>query len=79
MLTTGLIAAIVGTVLAVALLGYVVGYGNGKRAERRRWQRRISGEAREVGRTLATVRRALNANTAERPYQPPKADLARAD
>jgi hypothetical protein len=77
--TTGLIAAIVGTVLGVALLGYMVGYVNGKRAERRRWQRRISGETREVGRTLATVRRALNANTAEQPHQPPKADLARAD
>ena len=79
MVTTGLIAAVVGTALGVALLGYVAGYANGKRAERRRWQRRISGQAREVGRTLATVRRALNANAAEQPYQPPKADLARAD
>jgi hypothetical protein len=67
MVTTGLIAAVVGTALGVALLGYVAGYVTGKRAERRRWQRRISGEAREVGRTLATVRRALNANTAEQP------------
>lgn len=65
-MTSGLgIAAFVGIAL---VLGYVVGHITGKQAERRRWQRRISGEAREVGRTLATVRRALGAsNTAGQP------------
>jgi hypothetical protein len=61
------IAAFVGIGLSVGLLGHIVGYINGKRVERRRWQRRLSGETREVSRTLATVRRALNAHTAEQP------------
>jgi hypothetical protein len=53
------IAALVGVVFAAGVFGYMVGRRAGKRDERRHWERRITGEAREVGRTLTIVRRAL--------------------
>jgi hypothetical protein len=57
------IAAFVGVVFGVGvfcyLFGYRVGRRAGKRDERRHWERRVTGDAREVDRTLTIVRRAL--------------------
>jgi membrane protein DedA with SNARE-associated domain len=53
------LVAFVGIVLGGGVLGYLVGRITGKRAERRHWERRIAGEARELGRTRAIIRRAL--------------------
>ena len=53
------VAAFVGIVLGASVLSYLLGRVTGKRAERRRWQRRIAGEARELGRTRAMISRAL--------------------
>jgi len=41
------------------VLSYLLGRVTGKRAERRRWKRRIAGEVRELGRTRAMIHRAL--------------------
>jgi membrane protein DedA with SNARE-associated domain len=41
------------------IAGYLVGRITGKKAERRRWDGHIAGEARNVSQTLANVRRAL--------------------
>jgi hypothetical protein len=48
-----------GLVLGVGVLSYLLGRLTGKRAERRRWKRRIAGQARELGRTRAMIHRAL--------------------
>jgi hypothetical protein len=53
------VAAFVGIVLGASVLSYLLGRVTGKRAERRRWERRIAGQARELGRTRANIRRAL--------------------
>jgi membrane protein DedA with SNARE-associated domain len=57
------IAAFVGVVFGAGVFGYMVGYMVGRRAgkrdERRHWERRVTGDAREVDRTLTIVRRAL--------------------
>jgi membrane protein DedA with SNARE-associated domain len=54
-----LVVAFVGIVLGVSVLSYLLGRITGKRAERRRWKRRIAGEVRELGRTRAMIHRAL--------------------
>ncbi|MFL4970468.1 MAG: hypothetical protein ACJ8D4_02460 [Xanthobacteraceae bacterium] len=53
------VVAVVGIVLGVSVLSYLLGRVTGKRAERRRWKRRIAGEVRELGRTRAMIHRAL--------------------
>ena len=53
------VVAVVGVVLGVSVLSYLLGRVTGKRAERRRWTRRIAGEVRELGRTRAMIHRAL--------------------
>jgi len=53
------VVAVVGIVLGVGVLSYLLGRVTGKRAERRRWKRRIAGEVRELGRTRAMIHRAL--------------------
>ena len=46
-------------VLGAGVLGYLAGRLTGKRAERRRWEQRIAGQVRELGRTRDIVHRAL--------------------
>ncbi|MFL6805920.1 MAG: hypothetical protein ACJ8FM_18225 [Xanthobacteraceae bacterium] len=53
------VVAVAGIVLGVSVLSYLLGRVTGKRAERRRWKRRIAGEVRELGRTRAMIHRAL--------------------
>ena len=60
MVTGGLaIAAFGGIAIAAGVAGYLAGRYIGKRSERRRWERRIAGEARALGRARLTIRRAL--------------------
>lgn len=58
MSSISLVAFIV-LVLGAGVLGYLAGWLTGKRAERRRWERRIAGQIRELGRTRDIVHRAL--------------------
>jgi hypothetical protein len=53
------IAAFLGVVFGAGVFGYMVGRRAGRRDERRHWERSITGDAREVDRTLTIVRRAL--------------------
>jgi hypothetical protein len=53
------VVAFVGIVLGVSVLSSLIGRVTGKRAERRRWKRRIAGEVRELSRTRAIIHRAL--------------------
>jgi hypothetical protein len=53
------VAAVVGIVLGASVLSYLIGRVTGKRAERRRWQQRIAGQARKLGHTRDIIRRAL--------------------
>jgi membrane protein DedA with SNARE-associated domain len=53
------VAAFAGVVFGAGLFGYMLGRRAGKRDERRHWERRVTGDAREVDRTLTIVRRAL--------------------
>jgi len=57
------IAAFVGVVFGAGVGGYVFGHMVGRRAgkrdERRHWERRITAETGDLGRTLTIVRRAL--------------------
>jgi len=53
------VGAFVLVVLVASALGYLLGHFSGTRSERRRWQRRIADEVRELGRARAVVRRAL--------------------
>jgi hypothetical protein len=46
-------------VLGAGVLGYLAGLFTGRRAERRRWEQRIAGQIRELGRTRDIVHRAL--------------------
>ena len=47
------------------VLGYVLGRVTGRRAERRRWERRIAGAARDLNHTRGIIRRALDKDRAE--------------
>jgi membrane protein DedA with SNARE-associated domain len=53
------VVAFVGVVFGVGVLSYLLGRVTGKRAERRRWRRRIAGQARALGRTRAMIHRVL--------------------
>jgi membrane protein DedA with SNARE-associated domain len=53
------VGAFVGIVLGASVLSYLLGRVTGERAERRLWERRIAGEVRELDRTRAIIRRAL--------------------
>jgi membrane protein DedA with SNARE-associated domain len=53
------VVAFVGIVLGVSVLSYLLGRVTGRRAERRRWKRRIAGEVRQLGRARAIIHRAL--------------------
>jgi membrane protein DedA with SNARE-associated domain len=61
MITVGVSGGVViGAVLLGAIvLAYLLGRRVGRRAERRRWEHRIAGEARKLGRARDAVRRAL--------------------
>jgi hypothetical protein len=62
MMTISTSTVAVGTVVLVGaiVLAYRLGWGAGRRAERRRWERRISGQARKLGHARDAVRRALD-------------------
>src|SRR5262245_16479228 len=67
------IAALAGVAIVAALVGYLVGRASGKRAERRHWERIIASQTRELGRTRANIRRALQGSSdqsAKRPERP---------
>jgi hypothetical protein len=53
------VGVLVGLVLGAGVVGYLIGRRAGRRAERRRWQQHVAGEARELDRTRALIRRAL--------------------
>jgi hypothetical protein len=60
MVTGGLaIAAFGGIAIAAGVAGYLAGRYIGRRSERRRWERRMVGEAQALGRTRLMIRRAL--------------------
>jgi predicted LPLAT superfamily acyltransferase len=61
MITVGISGGVViGAVLLGAIvLAYLLGRRVGRRAERRRWEHRIAGQARKLGRARDVVRRAL--------------------
>jgi membrane protein DedA with SNARE-associated domain len=68
MVTSGLgVGAFVAIVLGACVLGYAVGRITGKQAERRRWERRMAGEARSLDRTRAIIRRALEKDGGNNP------------
>ena len=62
MITVGVSGGVViGAVLLGAIvLAYLLGRRVGRRTERRRWEHRIAGEARKLGRARDAVRRALD-------------------
>ena len=53
------LVAFIVLVLGAGVLGYLAGRLNGKRTERRRWEQRVAGQIRELGRTRDIVHRAL--------------------
>ena len=60
MVSAGVSAWALGAVLVGAMvLAYLIGHAVGRRVERRRWERRIAGEARKLGHARDAVRRAL--------------------
>jgi len=62
MITVGVSGGVViGAVLLGAIvLAFLLGRRAGRHAERRRWERRVAGEARKLGHARDAVRRALN-------------------
>jgi hypothetical protein len=61
MVPTGFdLGALVVLALGAGFLGYALGRFTGRRAERRRWERRIAGAARDLDHTRGIIRRALD-------------------
>ena len=54
------VGAVAGLVLGAGVVGYLIGRRAGKRAERRRWQQHFASQSRELDRTRALIRRALD-------------------